>query len=179
MCIIRIFMSWIPGIQYNGIYRFLSSLTDPYMNLFRKLPFNFAGIDFSPILSLGILSILESVFREIASTGVIQIKGILTTLIFLLWNMILTFCGIFIIFLIIRLIVLIVNHNTTPYDSIWNRIDYTLRDKVFRMSRFFTRGKSCSYRTAILLVILEMILILAASYTILTLLSIAVGFIPF
>ena len=55
--IARAVLSWVNPDPYNPIVRFIHNVTEPIMAPIRmKLPINFGGIDFSPILIfLGII----------------------------------------------------------------------------------------------------------------------------
>lgn len=55
--IIRAVLSWVNPDPYNPIVRFIHNVTEPVLYRIRtKLPFNFGGIDFSPIIViLGII----------------------------------------------------------------------------------------------------------------------------
>ena len=62
LIIARVFLSWIPvNISYT-IKRLIYNLTDPLLDLFRKIipPFK-SGIDLSPMLALIALKILQSI----------------------------------------------------------------------------------------------------------------------
>jgi len=51
--IARAILSWVSPDPYNPIVRFIHNITEPVLNQIRKrLPLNFGGIDFSPILVL-------------------------------------------------------------------------------------------------------------------------------
>jgi YggT family protein len=66
---IRIIMSWIPRIPYNrflaGFLKFVSDVTDPYLNLFRRfLPpvrLGPGALDLSPIVATFVLLIVSSI----------------------------------------------------------------------------------------------------------------------
>jgi YggT family protein len=63
---IRIIMSWIPRIPYNrplgAVLRFVSDVTDPYLNLFRRFipPVRMGpgALDLSPIIATFVLLIV-------------------------------------------------------------------------------------------------------------------------
>ena len=68
-CFINIILSWIPGAKFTGFVKFVTAITDPYLNLFRKISWRHTNsLDFSPILSIGLLSLLSSVFSTIVRT---------------------------------------------------------------------------------------------------------------
>ena len=66
---IRILMSWIPRVPYNrylaAFLKFISDVTDPYLNLFRRvLPpvrMGGAGLDLSPIVATIVLIVVSSI----------------------------------------------------------------------------------------------------------------------
>lgn len=62
LLICRIALTWIPHNTDHPIVGFLYKFTDPYLNLFRSLPLNFGGFDFSPIVAFFVLDpILKTV----------------------------------------------------------------------------------------------------------------------
>jgi YggT family protein len=70
---VRIIMSWIPRIPYNrflaGALKFVSDVTDPYLNLFRRfLPpvrLGAGALDLSPIVATFVLIILSSIVANL------------------------------------------------------------------------------------------------------------------
>jgi YggT family protein len=66
---IRILMSWIPRMPYNrylaAFLKFVSDVTDPYLNLFRRIlpPVRMggAGLDLSPIVATFVLIIVGEI----------------------------------------------------------------------------------------------------------------------
>jgi YggT family protein len=70
---IRIIMSWIPRIPYNrflaAVLKFVSDVTDPYLNLFRRfLPpvrLGPGALDLSPIVATFVLLIVSGIVANI------------------------------------------------------------------------------------------------------------------
>ena len=66
---IRIISSWIPRMPYNrylaGALKFVSDVTDPYLNIFRRIlpPVRLGpgALDLSPIVATFVLIILSSI----------------------------------------------------------------------------------------------------------------------
>ncbi len=59
--IARAVISWVNPDPYNPIVRFLRSVTDPVLYAVRRrLPFDFGGIDFSPILVILAIIFVQS-----------------------------------------------------------------------------------------------------------------------
>ncbi|PSB27868.1 YggT family protein [Stenomitos frigidus] len=58
---IRILLSWFPNINwFDPPFSILSQLTDPYLNVFRSIIPPLGGLDFSPILALLLLQVVQS-----------------------------------------------------------------------------------------------------------------------
>lgn len=65
---IRILLTWFPNINwYNQPFAALSQITDPYLNLFRSIIPPLGGLDFSPILAIIVLQILQTVLTQLAA----------------------------------------------------------------------------------------------------------------
>ena len=70
---IRIIMSWIPRMPYNrilsGFLTFVTDVTDPYLNLFRRIlpPVRLGpgALDLSPIIATFVLIIVSSLVANI------------------------------------------------------------------------------------------------------------------
>ena len=66
--ILRIFLTWIPNIDWESQpFKLLSSLVDPYLNLFRSFVPPMGGLDFSPIIAFFALSIIYKVLIYIVA----------------------------------------------------------------------------------------------------------------
>jgi YggT family protein len=60
--IARALVSWVNPDPYNPIVRFLHNATDPLLYRIRRLiPFQLGGLDFSPIVLLLALSVVQQV----------------------------------------------------------------------------------------------------------------------
>lgn len=57
---IRVMSSWIPSLQHTKFILFVSRMTDPYLNLFRRFIPPIGGvIDLSPIIAFITLQFLQ------------------------------------------------------------------------------------------------------------------------
>ena len=52
LIIASVLMSWIPSIKESRIGQFITSLTDPYLDIFRKFIPPLGMIDISPIIAI-------------------------------------------------------------------------------------------------------------------------------
>jgi YggT family protein len=70
---IRIIMSWIPRMPYNrwlnGVLSFVTDVTDPYLNLFRRfippLKMGPGALDLSPIIATFVLLIVGGIVASV------------------------------------------------------------------------------------------------------------------
>jgi YggT family protein len=59
---IRILLSWFPNINwFDPPFSILSQITDPYLNIFRSIIPPLGDLDFSPILALILLQVVQQV----------------------------------------------------------------------------------------------------------------------
>lgn len=165
LCFIDILLSWIPGLKFTKFGHFISSVCDPYLNFFSKAGWlRFGNIDFSPIISIGILSLVSSILAGIQGTGRIYVGGILATIISMIWSIISSLGSILLLLIFIRWIVLVINKGQTSYDSGWNQLDTILNKFTYRISRTFIKS-GCSYQKSLLI-----------SWIVLGIILLAVGF---
>ena len=62
----RAVVSWVNPDPYNPIVRFLHNATDPVFDRIRRvLPLQFSGIDFTPILVLIVIGVLQNILKQI------------------------------------------------------------------------------------------------------------------
>ena len=60
LIILRIFMSWIPRIDWEQQpIKFVREITDAYLEVFRRFVPPLGGLDFSPIIAIIVLQILQ------------------------------------------------------------------------------------------------------------------------
>ena len=157
LCFIKILLSWVPSAAYSSFGRVLSSICDPYLNWFRRFRFTRIGmVDFSPILSLGILSIAAQLITSILATGTISLWGVFVSIIQLVWSFIGFVLNLLIIFLIIRLgYDLFGSSNSSPF---WYNLDRFLSPVIAKTTGFFQR-KPLQYRTRLVLTIILILLL--------------------
>lgn len=151
LCFIYILMSWFPGAKFTKFGHFMTAICEPYMGLFRRLTFlRIGNIDFSPIVSLGILSLASAILAGIQRTGRIFFGGILGTILSSLWSITSSIIGIFTLLIFIRWIVLLINKGRTSYESGWNQVDMILNKMTYKIAGTFSK-KSMSYQTSLLM----------------------------
>lgn len=65
LIVLRIFMSWLPSINWEKQpVKFVRIITDAYLDIFRRFIPPFGGLDFSPIVALLFLNVLQMLFAK-------------------------------------------------------------------------------------------------------------------
>lgn len=63
LIVLRIFLSWLPSINWEKQpVKFIRIITDTYLDIFRRFIPPFGGVDFSPIVALLFLNVLQMLF---------------------------------------------------------------------------------------------------------------------
>lgn len=151
LCVVNIILSWVPGAKFTTFGRFISKICDPYLNFFSKNGrFVFGNVDFSPILSIGILSLVSSILSGINNTGRIFFGGILATIISMLWSICSSLLSLLFLLVLIRWIVLLANHGQTSFNSAWNQFDSLINKFSYKIAKTFVK-KTVSYQTTLLI----------------------------
>jgi len=69
--ILRIFLTWIPSINWQQQpIKSIREVTDLYLDIFRRLIPPIGGLDFSPIIALIVLQILQVVTTNLVAAVV-------------------------------------------------------------------------------------------------------------
>lgn len=68
----RIMLTWLPISPWNPIARWLRRIVDPILGPFRRLLPSFSGIDFSPLLALVVLYVLNQVVDSLIIGGTVS-----------------------------------------------------------------------------------------------------------
>ncbi|GAB4549409.1 MAG: YggT family protein [Pleurocapsa sp.] len=67
LLIVRILLSWFQTAEWAmQIISFLSPITDPYLNIFRSIIPPLGGLDFSAILAIILLNVVQSAIAPFA-----------------------------------------------------------------------------------------------------------------
>jgi len=68
--IVRILLSWFPNLDWsNPILSSISSITDPYLNIFRGLIPPLGGIDLSAILAILALQFMQGLLVNVSGVA--------------------------------------------------------------------------------------------------------------
>lgn len=179
LCFIRIILTWFPPINYGPIGRFFSSLCDPYLNLFSKLPLRIGMIDFTAMVAIGVLYVISAILESILRSGYISLSIVLGNLIYFAFSIVTSILSFITLIFLIRLLVSIFSKSSNQYDSPWQRFDDAIRGIVFKICSFFSGGRNISYKTALLIDTIALFAILLISGVLLKVLLSLAALIPF
>ncbi|GCF93961.1 hypothetical protein NRIC_18520 [Enterococcus florum] len=65
LLIVYALLSWFPGAYQSGLGKLLSRICEPFLNLFRRLPLQFGGIDFSVMAAVLALGLITRIINQI------------------------------------------------------------------------------------------------------------------
>ena len=163
LCFINVMLSWIPGSKFTKFGRFISSICDPYMNLFSNRGwFRIRNMDFSPIISIGLLSILTSILAAISGSVKVTFGSILAMILNMVLDLLSFVLGMLFLLLLIRWITLMINKGQINSNSIWYHLDSYLTNISRRISEIFAR-KYLSYQNSLLISWITILLVLTIS----------------
>ncbi len=145
---LRIIITWFSSADYGRPYEILTSITDPYLNYFKKFSFlKFGMMDFSSIAGILLLVIVLNVLNTISSYGSITVGLILAIILGAAWsaiNFLLTF---FIVLTLIRLVTGMLNATRqsplmTTIETIISPVTNFVYYKIFK-------NKNITYTTCL------------------------------
>jgi YggT family protein len=109
LCFVRILITWVPSWSYTRPGRFLASLCDPWLNLFRGIPFlRFGNLDFSPVIALAALSGISSLAAGVAVAKRLSVGIVLAQAVTVVSSVVSSILGLLILMLVLRVIAALV-----------------------------------------------------------------------
>jgi YggT family protein len=136
LIIVRIALSWIGGVgQNNPLVQVVTGIVDPLLRPFRRILPAFGGIDFSPLLALVVIQVVQSVVDNVViSQGQVSIAQIIFAVVTELFLQIdLFICIIIGIHLLLRLL------QSSPFHPA-NMFMRQITDPFVRPFRFAGKG---------------------------------------
>lgn len=155
---VRVLLTWFSGVYYGRPYEIIRSLTDPYLNYFRRFRFLQAGnVDFSPIAGLLVLVILMNILNRLAVYGTISVGLVLAIILNSVWSAVSFLITLFIVLIVIRFVAGLIRANTVnPFIRTVDMIITPLLNYVhntFFKRRFLTLQTGLAISGASLLVV--------------------------
>jgi len=157
---LRIILSWF-SLPYNKFLEYLNIITDPILNLSRKIfPLTIGVIDLSIIFPLIILAVAsriidDAMVRNVGNINIFYLLSLIVYMIEMIFN--------FVIFIFLIFIVILIILEIVAPDS-YNPIVYTLKAMINPLLSYLDRIFNISYqnkkRTLIYYIIIGVFLIL-------------------
>ena len=145
---IRILLTWFSGVSLGRPQEILKKVTDPYLNIFRRLSFlHTSRIDFSPIAALIVLVIILNILNTITIYGQITVGVVLALIVAALWSAAFFIVGFLIILVAARFIFLFFGR--TSFSPFWQTIDLIINPVLAFIQRVVFRGRQMTYRNGL------------------------------
>jgi YggT family protein len=148
--IIRIMLTWFSNVPTGKITGFLSRITDPYLDWWRRrLNLRVGFVDFSPIVGILVLSVAQTLCSAVGRQGRISLGVILAVCLSAVWSAVSFFLILCVIILVLRIIAYIGNMDTysSPFWRVVNAISQPL---LYRVNRIMFGRKIVSYKLGII-----------------------------
>lgn len=148
LIIIRIFLTWFRGNTQSRAVQILTSVVDPYLDIFRKITWLKVGtFDFSPIVAMMVLGLFVQMTSSIAQTGRFTALMLLSYIIYALWSFLSFIMDILVIMMVVRLISTFI---TKRSHQIWFIIDNILNRVMAKILGIFT-SKPVPFKKALII----------------------------
>lgn len=143
VCVARILMSWFPASSLGRSGELVSRVTDPYLDLWKRIRFLRAGnVDFSPIVALAALSGLSRILT-VASYGALSVGVGLSLVIEVLWSPVAFLLSFFSILVAARIVAYAARWNSL--HPAWRTVDAIINPVLWRIKRLVYRDRIVNY----------------------------------
>lgn len=147
---IRIILTWFRGVSYGRAYELLASITDPYLNWFRRnVPVRFGALDFSAVAGILVLGLVNNILTQIAFTGTVSVGHVLMIIIAMLWSLIRFFLVIFLVIGVVRLVGMVTSMDNS--GRFWATLEQITNPLLAVVVRPFLRGRFTGYQQSLLI----------------------------
>jgi len=151
---IRIILTWFSWMGRSRLLDILSTITDPYLNWFRRFPLRIGFIDLSPIVALAVLSFVNRLFMTFAHHERVSLGIVLMMLLQMAWGVVSFILVFLIIVFILRLLAYMARFNMyNPFwriiGTIYQPVSYKINRVLFK-DRIIPFTKSCIISVACL-----------------------------
>ncbi|MDR1839878.1 MAG: YggT family protein [Treponema sp.] len=150
LILIRIIISWFGNFAYSKPVDLLSRVTDPYLDWWRRhFSIRIGLLDFSVILGIVFLSLIQNIFFSLYSFERITLGNILAYVLLAVWSAVSFILGFFIVILLLRLIAYLTNRDI--YSPFWHVIDSISQPVLYRLNRIIFGRRIGSYLKGIII----------------------------
>ncbi len=151
VCLVRVFITWVPSLAYSTFGRLLSQIADPWLNIFRKFnPLRRFNVDISPIFAFAVLMLVSNILNQIAVSRHFSIGIIFAITISMAWSVVSSLFTFFNIIVLIRLVACLFNKNE---GQIWQSIDHLLHPVIQKVIPLFTKNRFLQMKYSLLILL--------------------------
>ena len=164
LIVVNIALKWLsPNSRGRGT-NMMNSLTDPYLNLFKRLKFAHIGfIDISPLLGVVVLTIINQILGRIRELANITFGAVVAVTISSVWNVIMTLLFAVLVIAAIRYLFLMFTSNKmNSFVSACDAFFIPLSSKV--ASKFIKNSTSSYQLNLIIFIIVLTVLLTCVSF---------------
>lgn len=145
----RIILTWFPTALEGKPLVLLASATDPFLALFRRIPFlRSEALDFSPIAALAVLSVATQIFTTAANYGRVTVGLVLALVLRAAWSVFAFFFGFLGLAMVARLVAYLARWNSL--HPVWRVVDALINPVMFRLNRAIYRDRIVNFRQGLL-----------------------------
>jgi YggT family protein len=149
---LRIILGWFAPQALGRAWEMLRVVTDPYLDLFRRIRFLRAGMfDFSPIAAVLVLVLVADLIGQLVNWGRITVGFFLASAFAAAWSGARFLLLLFLIVGVLRTIPLL--FPAAGGAGIWRVVDLIIQPVVVWVSRLFRMGPRTRYTQHLLLTI--------------------------
>jgi len=154
----RIIFTWFGKAVPGKPIQFIGSLTDPYLDWWRKnLNLQIGIFDISPIIAISVLSVVQSIFSTLARFNRITLGNILAVVLISIWSVVSFIIGFCLIVMILRLIAFISKRNM--YSAFWKAVDSISQPILYRINRIIFGNRLTNFLNGIIITLLALAVI--------------------
>ncbi len=145
----RILMTWFPSGMGGRSWDLLTAATDPYLNVFRRIPFLRSNtLDFSPVAALAVLSVFMQIFTAAARFGRVTVGLVLALVLGAVWSFFSFLLSFFGIAMAARFVAYMARWNSL--HPVWRVVDALINPVLFRLNRMIYRDRIVNFRQGLL-----------------------------
>jgi len=156
---IRIIFSWFGNMVSGKPMEIISKITDPYLEWFRRnLNLRIGFLDFSAVVAIVFLSLLQSMFYTLARSEVVSVGSMIAAVLSALWTIISFIIGFYLVIIALRAFAYFTNRNI--YSAFWQTIDNIYQPFMYKMNRIIFGNKIGHFLKGMIITFLLLLLLM-------------------
>lgn len=149
LLVIRILLTWVSMDHGHPVIRILHSISDPYLDWFRRFRFLTVGnLDFSPLAALLVINFFASLTQLIGKYGQVTLGIVLSILVQLVWGAVSFFLLILGVLALVRFLGIRFRWGG---PMLWAYLDALLQPAAYALGKKVRPGTFLAYTTTLLI----------------------------